>query len=288
MQDQGTGFSPKRKWGQNFLINSGACDTLVQAFSPRPDDLVIEIGPGKGALTRRLAARVGRLTAVEVDPDLAARLRDDLASAPSPSGAPAPAVEIVEADILMLDLDQLLDRLGAVTGRPARVVGNLPYNIATAVLLKLVTRHDRIRDLLLMVQREVAERIASPPRRKSYGSLSVLCQTWAGVDSILRLGPGSFRPSPRVDSEAIRLRLRDPGGAAGRNAEGYASLVRAAFAHRRTTLLNNLAVRFGHDAAAALIGAAGLLPGRRAEEIPVEGFLALAESFAAAEGRRAL
>jgi len=128
----------------------------------------------------------------------------------------------------------------------------------------------------VMVQREVAERIASPPRRKSYGSLSVLCQTLATIESIRRLKPGSFRPRPKVDSEVLRLTLRDPGGAAGRDPEGFAHLVHACFAQRRKTILNNL-LAAGMAGARPLLEAAGIDPSSRAEELPPERFQRLLE-----------
>jgi 16S rRNA (adenine1518-N6/adenine1519-N6)-dimethyltransferase len=185
----------------------------------------------------------------------------------------------------------LLDRLAATPDLPGRVLANLPYNIATAVILRLVTLRPRLSDMMVMVQREVAARIAARPGSKTYGSLSVLCQTFARVDSILRLGPGSFRPRPRVDSEVIRLVLRDPGGAVGRDFAGYATLVRAAFAARRKTIGNNLALlrapggTLGHAGAMDLLRSAGIDPGLRGEEITVERFGAL---FAASLESRSL
>jgi 16S rRNA (adenine1518-N6/adenine1519-N6)-dimethyltransferase len=259
-----------RRWGQNFLVNPGAIDTIIRIFRPAPDDLVLEIGPGRGALTRRLAGRVARLAAIEVDPDLAAALQRDL----EPSGG-AGRVRIVRGDVLRVDLEGLLRDLGAAPGRPARAIGNLPYNIASAVLLRLLARRRLLSDLLLMVQREVAARILSPPGRKTYGGLSVLCQAQARVESVLRLRPGSFRPAPKVDSEMIRVTPLP--AAAPEDTGALAALLRAAFASRRQTLLNNLARRRGLGAAGAarLIREAGLEPGMRAEEVPVAGFLAL-------------
>jgi 16S rRNA (adenine1518-N6/adenine1519-N6)-dimethyltransferase len=275
-----------RRWGQNFLVNEGAADSMVRAFLPRPGDHVLEIGPGRGVLTRRLAGRVARLLAVEVDPALASALPAAL-----PPALPPGAFDVIAGDILAIDPGQWLDRLGATAERPGRVIANLPYNIATAVILRLVTLRPRLSDLMVMVQREVAGRIAARPGSKAYGSLSILCQTAARVDSILRLGPGSFRPRPRVDSEVIRLVLRDPGGDAGRNFEAYAALVRAAFAARRKTLANNLALlpgaagALGHASAAALLRSASIEPGRRGEELTVEQFQAL---FAAWQRSRGL
>jgi 16S rRNA (adenine1518-N6/adenine1519-N6)-dimethyltransferase len=284
-------FTPRKRWGQNFLINSGACDTIVRAFAPRPDDRVIEIGPGKGALTRKLAGRVGRLLLIEVDPILAGLLRAEYPPRTEGPGVGVDAggeVQVVEGDVLQVDWADLLARIDAAPDRPARILGNLPFNIATAVILRLLHLGPMVRDLMLMVQREVAERILSPPGRKSYGGLSILCQTYARVDSILRLGPGSFRPRPKVDSEVVRLLLREPGGIATEHPELLSKLLRAAFAQRRKTLQNNLAQLtrrgpggelLGHAGALALLESAGLDPRARAESVPVAGFLSLAEAW---------
>src|SRR5262245_7767505 len=165
------GFRPRRSLGQNFLVDGAAIEAIVLAFGPRPHDRVLEIGPGQGALTRRLAGRVERLVAVEVDPMLAAGLRASVAPLFPPG-----SLEILEADILALPPATLLGALGATAARPARVLANLPYNIATAVILALLPLRPAIADLMVMVQREVAERIRSRPAPKTYGSLSVLCQ----------------------------------------------------------------------------------------------------------------
>lgn len=263
MPDAPSGFRHKKQWGQHFLADPVILDQLVSAFEPRPSDRVLEIGPGAGALTQRLEAKVGRLVTVEIDPALAEALRGPGAGAP-------PGFEVIEADILAVDPETLWRALGLAPDGRARIVGNLPYNIATAILLKFLPRRDRVSDLMVMVQREVAERIASPPRRKSYGSLSVLCQTLARVESIRRLRPGSFRPRPKVESEVLRLTLRDPGGSAAADPEGFAALVHACFAQRRKTIANNLNRR---DA----LERAGIDPRSRAEEIAPEGFHRLFE-----------
>jgi 16S rRNA (adenine1518-N6/adenine1519-N6)-dimethyltransferase len=269
-----------RRWGQNFLVNQGAADSIVAAFRPAPEDLVLEVGPGEGALTARLIGRVGRIAAVEIDPDLAGDLRLRLAGAAGHSG-----LEIIDGDILRVDLPALFSSLGASPARPARVIANLPYNIATAVILRFLLERAPVRDLLVMVQREVAERILSPPGRKSYGGLSVLCQVHARVEPVLRLHPGSFRPRPKVDSEVIRFTVRDPGGAVSRDPAALPALLGAAFAHRRKTLQNNLALlppigpepggALGVRAAADLLRQAGLDPSARAEAVSPQGFLRL-------------
>ncbi|MFQ5877142.1 MAG: 16S rRNA (adenine(1518)-N(6)/adenine(1519)-N(6))-dimethyltransferase RsmA [Acidobacteriota bacterium] len=267
--------SRSRRWAQNFLINAGAAEAIVAAFRPRPDDAVVEIGPGRGALTRRLAGRVDRLLGVEIDPELGPALRRALADC-----RPAGGLEIVEGDVLEIDLARLLRRVRS-GGRPARLIANLPYNIATRVIVRCLRLRPLLSDLLVMVQREVAARVLSAPGTKVYGGLSVLCQTYASVERVMRLRPGSFRPRPRVESEVIRLTLRDPGGAASRDFDAYAGLVRAAFARRRRTLLNNLARLPGAspEEAGRLIRRAGLDPGMRPEAVPVDGYRALLDAW---------
>ncbi|HYS78818.1 MAG TPA: rRNA adenine dimethyltransferase family protein, partial [Candidatus Dormibacteraeota bacterium] len=166
MRDTPPRLRSRRRWGQNFLVNQGAADTIVTAFRPRPDDRVVEVGPGHGVLTRRLAGRVGTLVAVEVDPALVSVLRQELEG--------RQGLEVLEGDVLEIDLGSLLRRIGAAPDEPARVIANLPYNIATAVILRLLEERGVLQDLLVLVQREVAERIASPSGRKTYGALSVL------------------------------------------------------------------------------------------------------------------
>src|SRR2546427_5714727 len=277
MRDAPIRLRAPRRWGQTFLVNQGAADTIVIAFRPLPSDLVLEIGPGRAALTRRLAGRVSKLVAVEIDSGLVAALREELRAAPS--------VEIVEADVLELDLRSLIEGLGATAERRARVIANLPYSIATTVILRLIEERALLSDLLVLVQREVAERIASPPGHKAYGGLSVLCQARARVETLLRLRSGSFRPAPKVESALVRLTLRtredEATGPAVAAPGALEALLRTAFAQRRKTLVNNLAhlpgpsgVPIGAQAAAALIHGAGLEPRARPEDVPGDGFLA--------------
>jgi 16S rRNA (adenine1518-N6/adenine1519-N6)-dimethyltransferase len=289
----GERFRPRRGWGQNFLVDARAVGIIVRAFDPQPTDRVLEVGPGQGALTRAVAPLVGRLLMVEVDPALAERLRAEVIPA-----FPGTRIEILEADILSVPPRDLLARLDASPDAPARLIANLPYNIATAVVLSLLPLHPALADLMVMVQREVAERITAPPGGKEYGSLSVLCQTYAKVSPVLRLPPGAFRPRPKVESEVIHLVLRDPGGAAGADREGFARFVRAAFAARRKTLHNNLASvatpshgapaertgagsagHLGPEGARRLTAAAGIDGGLRPEQVPVGGFQALHEAL---------
>ncbi len=265
------GFRPRRRRGQNFLVNAGAIRSILEAFDPRPGDRVLEVGPGRGALTEPLVERVGRLVAVEVDRDLAVALAARL-ERHGRSGR----LEIVAADVLDVGIVDLVRRLGP-GGRPARLIANLPYNIATAVLLDCLRSRRLLGDLLVMVQREVAERLLSRPGRRTYGSLSVLCQCFARMEIVLRLRPGSFRPRPRVESSVVRMVPLEttPGGEV--RYEDLSALLRAAFEQRRKTLQNNLSriAPGGSPAAEAWIRAAGLDPRARPESIPVDGYVAL-------------
>ncbi len=270
MHNETERFRPRRHWGQNFLINPGAIETIVSAFAPQQDDRVIEVGPGHGALTEAIVSRVGRLLAVEVDPALAGALEERLDRFRAGG-----QLEIVEGDVLALGLGPLLRRLDT-TGRPARLIGNLPYNIATEVILSGLRHAPMLADLHVMVQREVAERMTSEPGRKSYGSLSVLCQTYARIERVLRLRPGSFKPRPRVESQMIRLVPHSIDGHLPPFGD-LSVLLRAAFEQRRRTLLNNLSriAPGGSDGAGRWIRSADLDPRARPEAIPVEGYLAL-------------
>ncbi len=187
MRRSAEGFQPRRRFGQNFLVDARALERIVVAFCPAADDLVLEVGPGRGALTRRLAGRVAFLLAIEIDRDLAAGL-DDLARA-----TPAGALRIVRGDVLGIDLDAALREIGASPARPARVLANLPYNIATAVILRLLGARALLRDLMVMVQREVAARLrvsrATVYRLVRLGSISAI-----RVSNSIRVPTNSLGP----------------------------------------------------------------------------------------------
>lgn len=231
---------------------------------------MLEVGPGHGALTEAIISRVGRLLAVEIDPALAGELIERLEHF-----RVGGRLEIIEGDVLALGLGRLLQRLGA-TEYPVRLIGNLPYNIATAVILSGLRHAHMLADLHVMVQREVADRILATPGRKSYGSLSVLCQAYARIDRILRLRPGSFLPRPRVESQVIRLIPHSISGDLP-PFDDLSVLLRAAFDQRRKTLQNNLSrmAPRGSDDVESWIRSAGLDPRARPEAIPVEGYVTL-------------
>ena len=244
---------PRKRFGQHFLIDAFVLDAIVEAIAPQPGDAMVEIGPGLGAMTAPLAQRCGRLTVIELDRDLAARLR--LRS----------ELEVVEADVLNVDFAALaLQR-----GKPLRIVGNLPYNISTPILFHLLGFVDHVRDQHFMLQKEVVDRMTAAPGSKDYGRLTVMLQWRYAIESVLDVGPQAFDPPPRVDSAVVRmLPLAAPEGV---EPKLLADLVRIAFSQRRKMLRNTL----GPWLAERGCGAAFDLS-RRAEEVPVAEYLALA------------
>lgn len=241
---------------------------LIDALAVSADDAWLEIGPGRGALTRPLAPLVRRIVAVEIDRDLAAAL----------SAEAGPNVRIVEGDFLDVDLDALL-RGEAL---PVRVVGNLPYNVASPILFRLVRGADagrRFRDATLMLQKEVADRLTARPGQDGYGALAIQVGLHADVDRLLTLPPGAFRPPPKVTSAVVRLRFREPAVEVG-DARVFERVVRGLFLQRRKTLGNALrpvADALGRSAT-ELIERAGLDPSRRPETLSLDEMARLARA----------
>jgi 16S rRNA (adenine1518-N6/adenine1519-N6)-dimethyltransferase len=224
----------KRSLGQNFLVDPNLQRGIVEALEPGPEDEVLEIGPGQGALTRHLAGRVARLVLVELDNDLAAALQEEYAD--------HPGVEVVHADILTVSLEDLFDDVSRV-----KVIGNIPYNITTPILFSLLERRPLPERVVLMVQKEVADRILAPVGSKAYGALSVGVRLVAEVERVLRVGRNAFRPRPDVDSMVIRLRPRGDRPDATEEA-AVRTLTREAFSRRRKQLQTILRDGFGLDA----------------------------------------
>jgi 16S rRNA (adenine1518-N6/adenine1519-N6)-dimethyltransferase len=260
----------KARLGQHELRDPFVLDRIAEFIHVRPGDRVIEIGPGGGALTRVLArslGEAGRLTALEIDARLAAELREEFAAAPN--------VSILEADALKFDFSSLLGGEGGST----RLVGNLPYYAATAILLRLLESREDIEDIVVMVQKEVADRIAARPGSKSYGTLSLAVQLWCGVELGFDVDPSAFSPRPKVVSTVLRLRPQARPRAPVGDPAFFERLVRAAFAQRRKTLLNNLKSYFGGEAMRVNEALAGceIDPARRAETLSLEEFARLSE-----------
>jgi 16S rRNA (adenine1518-N6/adenine1519-N6)-dimethyltransferase len=218
---------PRKRFGQHFLEPAWVAK-LIEALAPAPTDVFLEIGPGRGALTTSLAPRVGRLIAIEIDRDLAAALPAKLPS----------HVRVVQGDFLDADLAALLRD----ETKPVRVVGNLPYNVSSPILLKLLNAAGEGRtlsDATVMLQKEVADRVAAPPGTSEYGGLAIQAALVADVDRLLTLPPGAFRPPPKVTSAVVRLRFRAPQVDVG-DRRIFDRLVRGVFLQRRKTLLNAL------------------------------------------------
>lgn len=260
----------KKRYGQHFLRPEWA-DKLVAAIEPKHSDRFLEIGPGPGALTLRLAPHVAHLTAVEVDPEMVALL-----------GPQLPAnVTLIEDDFLETPTAQLLPPSGRL-----RVAGNLPYNVSSPILFRLLDAHrttGRLVDATLMLQREVAERIEARPGTKVFGVLSIFVQLHADVRRLLALPPGAFRPTPKVHSSLLRLSFRPPAVSLS-DEPLFEAMVRSMFTQRRKTLSNALrpfAVIRGSDSGAAL-REAGIDPSRRPETLQLDELARLAEFFATA------
>jgi 16S rRNA (adenine1518-N6/adenine1519-N6)-dimethyltransferase len=268
----------KPKLGQNFLVDDAARHRIADALGDVSQRTVVEIGPGHGAITEILAGRAKKLAAVELDRSLAAELRFRFRE--------QPRVEIVEADVLKTDVGALGE-----AGETVDVVGNLPYYITSDILLHLfrAAAEGRVGRAVLMMQREVADRVAAAPGVKDYGLLSATTQMYADVDALFTLPPGAFSPPPEVYSTVIRLHFRPRFRELGVDAAGFDRFLRQAFAQKRKTLANNL--RFGGESAEGLMAywPAEIPAQIRAEQASLEQmallYRALRERNAAAEAQ---
>lgn len=250
----GTGHHARKRFGQHFLTDTALIDDIVRAIDPRPGQPLVEIGPGLGALTLPVLARCERLNVIELDRDLAARLskRGD--------------VDVIEADVLTVDFGALADRLGG----PLRVIGNLPYNISSPILFHLLPWADRVEDQHFMLQKEVVDRMAATPGHKAYGRLSVMLQWRYHIESLLDVPPEAFDPPPRVDSAVVRM-LPWPTPVA-LDLPRFEQMVQVAFSQRRKLLRHSLGRWLDEQ------GFAGQFDlQRRAEEVPVAEYVALAQ-----------
>jgi 16S rRNA (adenine1518-N6/adenine1519-N6)-dimethyltransferase len=255
-------MTKRRALGQHFLRDPSIARAIVDLVAPTERDLVVEIGPGDGALTSLLVGRAGRVIALEIDRPLAAALRARL-----------PAVEILDADARTWDYAAL----AAPAGGRVLVLGNLPYSVGKPILMALIEARAAIHEMALMLQREVAERVAAPPGGKTYGSLSIFSQLHCDVRVAFRVPPGAFRPPPKVDSAVLHLRvLREPRVALA-DPRRFEHVVRAAFAQRRKMLANALGAGLGLplDVVRRAAAAGGVDPTRRAETLTLSEFAAL-------------
>lgn len=251
--------TPRKRFGQNFLTDRHVIDRIVEAINPGAEEHIVEIGPGQAALTQALLPHCDRLTAIEIDRDLAASLRQRFAN--------EPRLHLIEGDALRFDFSTLAPQ-------PLRLVGNLPYNISTPLIFHLLQSGAPIRDFHVMLQKEVAQRMSAPPGGKTYGRLSVAVSLATRCETLFEVPPGAFFPPPKVQSAIIRLSPRQvslPWDALDR-------VLKAAFSARRKTLSNALKGLFDADQLRAL----AVDPGTRAEQLSPADFLRLAEALPAA------
>lgn len=253
---------PKKRLGQNFLVHERVIESILRLLDLSPEDQVLEIGPGLGFLTRRLVERAHRVFAVEVDPGLIDWLKRS-------SLGQHPALRLVHDDILKVRLDAILP------DHKVKLVGNLPYRISTPVLFRLFESRRHFTSLVLMLQKEVADRIASGPGTKSYGTLSVWCQVHGRIVERVPVAPEAFFPRPKVRSTVFKLELYPEPLLPIEDLPRLGALVRAAFGWRRKTLANNLAVWLKRDRVEveALLESEQIDPNRRGETLTVDEFI---------------
>jgi 16S rRNA (adenine1518-N6/adenine1519-N6)-dimethyltransferase len=263
----------KKRLGQNFLVDETYARRVVGALGPRAGETVVEIGPGRGALTGLLLETGARVVAVELDRELAPLLRERFAGRED--------FKLVEADALDVDFCAAVE-----PATSARVVANLPYNISTAILQRLIDQRACVTEMVLMLQREVVERITAPPGSAERGYLTVLVEAFCESEALFDVPPGAFRPVPKVWSTVARLRPR-AGAAEGLDERLFQRLLAAGFSQKRKTILNNLrsapeglrALVEGAGGVAAALGAAGVGPQKRAEALTLEEWAALTKTL---------
>jgi 16S rRNA (adenine1518-N6/adenine1519-N6)-dimethyltransferase len=268
----------KKSLGQNFLVDEEVVARIVREFDPREGETVIEIGSGRGALTARLVASAGRLVAVEFDRELVPILQERFGLREN--------FKLVGDDALTMDFCAEI-----APAAEARVVANLPYNISTAILQRLIAQRACLTELVLMMQREVIERVTAPPGSHERGYLSVLVEAYCESEKLFDVAPEAFRPVPKVWSTVVRLSLRERPAADVKDEKLLWQIVSAGFAQRRKTILNNLRAAPEHLRArvetrggeVAALEASGVEPQRRAETLTLEEWARLARSLEAGE-----
>ena len=251
---------PRKRFGQNFLVDAVVIADIVSAIAPQRRDNLVEIGPGLGALTTPLLARLDRLQVIEIDRDLIARLRAQY---------PADRLLIHEGDVLEFDFASL--------GKDLRVAGNLPYNISTPLLFRLAEFAGHIRDIHVMLQREVVERMVAAPGASEFSRLSVMLQYRFNMEKLIAVPAEAFNPAPKVESAVVRLTPLTPLPHPAQDEAVFASVVARAFAQRRKTLRNTLKGVVADNVFVRL----GINPGARAQELSVADFVRIADAVAA-------
>ena len=249
----------RKRFGQHFLSDGAIIDAIVREIAPTPSDAMVEIGPGLAALTQPLVERLGRLTVVELDRDLAKRLREH------------PQLNVVESDVLKVDFTSLAATL-LQPGQKLRIVGNLPYNISSPILFHLLDHVAVVQDQHFMLQQEVIDRMVAKPSTSDYGRLSVMLQWRYAMDNILFVGPECFDPPPRVDSAVVRMVPHNQPAALNRKT--LETLVQVAFSQRRKLLRHTLGKWLEEKQFTGPFDVQ-----RRAEEVPVDEYVQLAQQL---------
>ncbi len=272
----------KPKLGQHFLASEESAVRIVEALGDISQSTVLEIGPGRGILTSLLAKRARRLIAVELDRVLAAQLRLKFGMAQN--------VEVIEADVLAIDFDSLfgpkpgLGRPGIeIKPQPVKVVGNLPYYITSDILLRLFEFSKYFESIVIMVQREVADRIAAEPGGRDYGMLSATARLYARVEKLFTLPPAAFTPPPKVHSTVLRLTIDPQQEKLGVGGDGFIDFLRLSFGQKRKTLWNNLRAKYEEDRLKQALASARVKPGARAETLTLEQTAAIFQALRAGQ-----
>jgi len=264
----------KPKLGQHFLASDSAALRIVEALGDVSQSTVLEIGPGRGAITDLLARRARRLIAVELDRVLSAQLRMKFNMHPN--------VEIIEGDILKIELDTvfglkpgMLHTGLSFTPEPARVIGNLPYYITSDILLRLLEYHRYFSTIVIMVQKEVADRLAAAAGSRDYGLLSATAQLYGRVEQLFTLPPTAFAPAPKVHSSVIRITIKPRLESLRVPEAEFIAFLKLCFGQKRKTLWNNLKTQYPEDVLRAALEKSGVKPAIRAEALPIERTAAL-------------
>jgi len=253
------GHQAKKRFGQNFLHNESVISSIVDAINPEPGENLVEIGPGLGALTEPVVERAGKLSVVELDRDLAHRLRHHPFLAEH--------LTIHETDALKFDFSELIK-----DDKPLRIFGNLPYNISTPLIFHLLSFNDKVKDMHFMLQKEVVERMAAGPNCKTYGRLSIMTQYQCQVIPVMEIGPEAFKPAPKVDSAIVRLvphkTIKNP----VKDIKALNQVCLAGFNQRRKTIRNSFKKLLTSNQLESL----GINPGLRPENLSVDDYIMLA------------
>ncbi len=272
-------FSFQKKFGQNFLVDSSILDRIIESAQITKEDCVLEIGPGIGTMTQRLAEEAGAVVAVEIDRNLLPVLEDTLSAYEN--------VTVINADILKLDLNRIVEEHNG--GRPVKVVANLPYYITTPIIMALFEKKVPLHSVTIMVQKEVADRMRVGPGTKDYGALSLAVQYYAKPEIVTKVPAGCFMPKPNVDSAVIRLTRYEKPPVEVEDETWLFAVIRASFNQRRKTLANGLANAgypgIGRRQVEEVLSAMGLAAAVRGETLTLEQFAELSDRLAKRSGQ---